>query len=398
MRRSAIDIHRYPLELELLTPLHIGAGGPALLFDYDVAWANRLLWVLDTERAIEERLSLEDIERGVEPRISRLLRREEYRQYARYTVGFGGELAEQPRELLPLVRDVEEQPYLPGSSLKGAFRTALAWALFSGQLRQAGGELARTTTGQAILRELREPRLRREQFARRLEIALFQSGERFDPNHDLLRALRPRDSATLDRNAAVAEQVGIYSLRNGRLVLRGPGNRWLVETLPQGTRLRLEIELDLGLFRSGEAGLPGERAGSLQLQGLLRACREFARALAQAEARFFRQAGPPSLAQFYDELLRRIEQAGLEEAYLQLGWGTGWTAKTVGLLLRGRPELAQIVQRLRLDRGRGSSPFPKTRRLVERGSRPLLPLGWVRIALASRDDRGRDRSREGGSA
>lgn len=398
MRRPAIDLSRYPLELELLTPLHIGAGGPALLFDYDVAWGNRLLWVLDTERAIEERVSLEDIERGIEPRISRLLRREEYRHYARYAVGFGGELAEQPRELLPLVRDIDEQPYLPGSSLKGAIRTALAYAAAAEQLRQAGGDLAKTPAGRAIARSLAAPRPRREWFAQQLEITLFQGGHSFDPNHDLLRALRPFDSAPLDRNAAVAEQVGIYSLRNGRLVLRRPGNRWLVETLPQGTRLPLEIELDLGLFRSGEAGLPAERAGSLQLQGLLRACREFARALAEAEARFYRQAGPPSLAQFYDELLRRIAQAGPGEAYLQLGWGTGWTAKTIGLLLRGRPELAQIVQQLRLDRGRGSNPFPKTRRLVEHGERPLLPLGWVRVTLVPRDERGVARSREGGSA
>ncbi len=382
MRRPAIDLSRHLLELEVLTPLHVGAGGSALLFDYDVAWAHRQLWVIDTERAIEERVSLEDIERGIEPRLSRLLRREEYRHYARYAVGFGGELTEQPRALLPLVRDVEERPYLPGSSLKGAIRTALTWALFSEQLRQAGGELTETRAGQAIVQELCEPRPRREQFARRLEIALFQGGGGFEPNHDLLRALRPCDSAPLGRNAAVAEQVGIYSLRNGRLALRGPGNRWLVETLPPGTRLRLEVELDHGLFRSGDAGLPAERAGSLRLQELLRACREFARALVEAEARFYRQAGPPSLAQFYEELLRRIAQAGPGEAYLQLGWGTGWTAKTVGLLLRGRPELAQIVQRLRLDRGRGSNPFPKTRRLVERGERPLLPLGWVRVTMS----------------
>ncbi len=383
MRRPATDLHRYHLDLEVLTPLHIGAGGPALLFDYDVAWANRLFWVLAIERAIEERLSLEDIERGVEPRISRLLRRDEYRHYARYTVGFGGELAEEPRELLPLARDVEERPYLPGSSLKGAIRTALAYALVAEQLQQAGGDLAETAAGQAIARSLDNPRARREWFARQLEIALFQGERSFDPNRDLLRALRPHDSPPLDRSAAVAEQVGIYALRNGQLRLRGPGNRWLVETLPEGTRFRLAVDAERGLFRSGQEGLPSALEARLTLERLLEDCRRFAAALARAEAVFYRQGNVQPLARFYAELQRRIEQAGPGEAYLQLGWGTGWTAKTIGLLLRGRPELTSLVQRFRLDRGRGSRPFPKTRRLVERGGRPALPLGWVRLRLLS---------------
>lgn len=203
MRRPAIEVHRHALELEVLTPLHVGAGGPALQFDYDVVWANRLFWALNTEQAIAERLSLEDIERGVEPRISHLVRRDEYRHYVRYTVEFSHEVNEAPRELLPLARDVDDRPYLPGSSLKGAARTALAYAFVADQLARAHGDLARTPVGQAIARALQRPR--REWFARPLEIALFQLGDRFDPNHDLLRALRVYDSPPIGHSDARAE-------------------------------------------------------------------------------------------------------------------------------------------------------------------------------------------------
>src|SRR5207302_1265906 len=113
----------------------------------------------------------------------------------------------------------------------------------------------------------------------------------------------------------------IYSLRDGQLAPKGPGYRWHVETLPEGARLEGTISLDEYPF--------GPRAQALAfherrewLAEWPRHCRAFAWALAEAEARFYADAGPRSVRDFYERLGERIERAGPDEAVVQLGWGT----------------------------------------------------------------------------
>jgi CRISPR type III-A-associated RAMP protein Csm5 len=86
--------------------------------------------------------------------------------------------------------------------------------------------------------------------------------------------------------------------------------------------------------------------------------------------------------------MQRIRQADrASEAYVQLGWGTGWRAKTIGPLLDlsvvedGQQTLDELVRRLRLDRTGRGRPFPRTLRLVERNGRPTMPLGWARLRI-----------------
>ena len=77
---------------------------------------------------------------------------------------------------------------------------------------------------------------------------------------------------------------------------------------------------------------------------------------------------------------------------LQIGWGTGYRAKTVTELLTNTELLAEedaglmmdLRKHYRLGRSRSQgdyydSEFPKTRRVLYDRQNPKSPLGWVQI-------------------
>lgn len=410
MRKTAIALRQYTIELETLTPVHIGAGGPPLLLNYDAALWRGMVWVFDVERVISERMTLDDIERGADPQINRLLRPEDYPAYARYRLPAPRAMSTQMRDILPLERDSTGHPYLPGSSLKGAIRTALLyWALRHRVESQRPQQATQHATPSPehepeylslIKRILEAQGLRREWAARDLEQAIFQRPtqqaqtehtgassqprKRFDPNHDLGRALRFSDSAPITTPSPAVEVIGIFAARNSR---SQPGNvtsRIFAEVLPAHTQATFILSIDEGLFGTDD-GLDESLHAFASPQYLLRASREFAYRLTKLEYDYAFSAQFSAIAAFYAELAQRIKQAPRNEAYLQIGWGTGWHAKTIGPLLKltqpGQELLAALITRFRLDRGRGSTPFPKTRRYIEQDGQPVLPLGWVRIRI-----------------
>ena len=393
--RPLLELRSYQLELEVLSPLHVGAGGPPLVGGYDVVADAKLgrYYLIDTERLISERMTAEQIAAGVDPKVENLITQGEWDAYARAVLaGPGGPtiapLVRQHWTLLPFQRDAHGRPYLPGSSLKGALRTALAYALLRDQLRmmEKAGQPVRFADTEAgrLLREQLQSGARREWFARPLETRLFQGSSAFDPNHDLLRAVRISDSEPLRADATVVEQVGIYRRNADKLTLLSDKHRWLVETLPEGTRLALRLDIDTGLF-GVQKGLSAEQRDQVGTPFLLHACREFAFRLASSQAA---TSGSDPTSKFFRELMQRIRQADRgSEAYVQLGWGTGWRAKTIGPLLDlsvvedGQQTLDELVRRLRLDRTGRGRPFPRTLRLVERNGRPTMPLGWARLRI-----------------
>src|SRR3712207_5282737 len=63
---------RWRLTVEVLSPVHIGSGGPPLHADYDYALRGGEVWVLDQDRALD-RLTEEQLARLGDARLSNLL-------------------------------------------------------------------------------------------------------------------------------------------------------------------------------------------------------------------------------------------------------------------------------------------------------------------------------------
>ena len=349
--------------IEVLSPVHVGSGEVLTRFDY--VWEDGWLYVLSLDRILAHpRVRAEEL--------AALMERGDF-DWGDYLRGRGIKLPDVARyrarctrdpakvlrrgDVREHIKDPRFRPYIPGSSIKGAIRTALAWAMIS-------------FGGYSIL--MRDIGYNPRYAARALEAILFGS----DPNHDLLRALRISDSEPLPS----AEQIVVmpsttYSLRDG-ILKPNTRLRIFVEALPIGTSMEGRWIIDKLLISDEVAKVLGLDQRRDWLKHTAEYCRHFAAKLIEGEIQFY--AGQPSIRRFYHQLTQRLD-AMEDNAFLaQIAWGTGWKAKTLGIAL-GPDLLQEIRRRFRL--GKRGMIFPKTRRLVGDVQNALLPFGWVSVRL-----------------
>ena len=272
------------------------------------------------------------------------------------------------------IKDVADRMYLPGSSLKGAIRSALAWDaahnLQAATLRLALQGNAKTA----------DDALEKEIFAgsarRRMN----------DTVRDVLRALHVGDSAPVTV-APDLLTVRIYRSQSATAPIA-------VEALPEGVELRATLQIERYPYESRVARSVidfGDWRRRLAPAELAAACRRRAARLIEGELAFFnRQTDAGEVTRFYTGLRRRLEHADRCTFLLPLGWGAGWRAKTLDDRLRDSPErdaaFVELVRRHRLKKHKSEmfkpgDPFPDTRKIIVRGTMPWRPMGWIEVRL-----------------
>jgi CRISPR-associated protein Csm5 len=275
-------------------------------------------------------------------------------------------------EIYEQIKDVADRPYLPGSSLKGAIRSALAWDYYD-RLPAA----KQRPDLQHDKREADNP----------INTALFQgnlAGER-KPNgvlRDVLRALHVGDSSATTALELLATQV--YP----------KGVPISIEAIPAGADMQATLQVERYMFEHRDARQVldfGEWQARLEPVALAASCRRRSAALIAGESDFFGNQ-VPELSRAYAELEQRLNTLDERSFLLPIGWGAGWRSKTLAERLRATPDreeaFVQTVQtfNLRKDKKRSYSfragdLFPATRKLVYQGSRPVQALGWVQVTI-----------------
>ena len=384
-----MDSRIYTATIETLSPLHIGTG-TSLLEKVDWIQSGNWVYVADQNRLLETVLERAQAERGgnemaviqaltgmtlSDLRSAGWLARDDFQADSplfRYRLR--GEPA--MNQIAEQIKDVYGQPYLPGSSLKGALRTVLA------------------VTGASKLKtDLRRPGRSRSWAAQPIERDIFGR----DPNHDLLRALQVSDSAPVEAKQLRLERVNVFPTAGRTSYGRSRGLDLDVEALRKGTMLQATIKIDGTLFgddtplgRMVESELRFGKRRSW-LFNLPKWAKKWAGRRLVEEADFFgKKQGGKAVAAFYGQLAVIWDRMQENEFLLQVGWGTGWPSKTFGhLLQRDAKDFERLVRDYRLspqDRGRKTGdPFPKSRKLVRRGDSPTQPLGWVKVTLSPKE-------------
>ena len=212
-----------------------------------------------------------------------------------------------------------------------------------------------------------------------------------DPNHDLMRVVQVSDTAPIPIEALEMGVAWTVTLnRDGELVQKREGNReykTFVEQIRAEQTLDFSIKIDKSLFRPREKGELGysDRQEQVVCEELADVCNFVAKGLADAEAGFFADYNLDEIVNFYDALLKRLENLPDGAFVLPIGWGTGYRAKTVTELLTvDDDDLMNLRKHYRLGesrsrRGDYHPEFPKTRRVLYDRQRPKSPLGWVQI-------------------
>jgi CRISPR-associated protein Csm5 len=365
------------VEVKLLSPLHIGTGTD-LLLDYDVVPHAGRTYRVDEDVLLDQ--SLTRAEAGGPPAVNRVLAGRPARELLtladfaqprgplfRYTL-LGEPSARTPgSKVREQIKDVYDRLYLPGSSLKGALRTVLAWGFYVSEKRRPDlGALGPSRTWAA------QP----------LERDIFGA----NPNRDWLRALRVEDSQPVDpAGHLLLAAIRVYPTTK---VEAEGGLDVDVEAIKATTVFHTELIVDEYGFGEQTAERLGWQGKRNWLDRLPELARELAQDRLQIEASFFKEADITTVPrQFYSRLLELADGLPENEFVIQLGWGTGWESKTLGSKLLRQDE--QAFERLlstyhmtkELDREPGD-PFPTSRHLVlDQNREPAVPLGWTQVRL-----------------
>jgi CRISPR-associated protein Csm5 len=368
------DYQRFTLKVSTLTPLHIGSG-QTLLYEYDYAVYRNRTWRINDAALLEAQdvddLKATEVLARTPP--AQLLQDADYTEdspFFRYVIRGTPRSEKTGAQLQEQLKDVFDRPYLPGSSLKGALRTTLAWYGWKDlHLKPSAGRLGQ----------------RSEWAAQSYEHEIFGG----DPNHDFLRALQVEDSRPVDTSRLILINVDILNMEGGMGHNSIPVE---LEAVRGDTIFESTIKLDWALYSDWAKQNGLHLSGESWLRSLAKVVNEHARKQVERQLQWLKKANVPHLQSFYEQLYNA--RLSPHQFLLQLGWGTGWEDKTFGSHLQQDPAfMERILHDYRLSRARGrrvGDLFPLSRRIVVQATRapdgrlmkePRSPLGWVLVEM-----------------
>lgn len=318
----------------------------------------------------------------------------------------------EPSKIREQIKDVYNNLYIPGSSLKGAIRTALAWYWLE------SNEAERNKLKHSIYIYEKKP-------GEPVEEKIFGK----DPNYDILRGLQIGDSDTLplkdvisivetkvmnvcfERSEKKAKLKWLKSRYNS-VPSSSDATPTYVEAIDLGKTLAIPVRFNRWLLY-GEGGCNSKNEevpkeldflGRRELLSEIgKSCNKFAEFIIKREIDFFNLYGREDLAIYYkDKLLSQIPSDN-SSWLLQLGWGTGWSSKTFDNwfekysarnILRIHSNCGKEVDWDNKNKNYSCSyckvekltedaivkiQFPKTRKIGFENGQPTYPLGWVKI-------------------
>lgn len=375
------------IEIQLLTPVHIGSGrqwqGNAEYFYFQ---EEKKIAVVD-ETKVLQLIGSENIHQWLDaienPNASFLAYLKKRKQGLA-----SADLAEKHR-ILPLKGRITPQPqnamreqirsgngaaYIPGSSLKGAIRTAL----FAQALIERGRMLD--------YREIQNDRTKKIEHST-LQKNIFGA----DPNADWLRLLQVGDFYFEEQatHAAFCESLNEYGGKSPSYNMKNEV-RQLIEYLPAGATAQGWLRVPENLQKAIDQRLPfapkwqGKLSGhNLNLTKLFALLNAHTRRLVSDEIKGYEDVNLPEEAdEFVPELeniLNALDGCDANSCIIRLGWGTGYRTMTGDWVCR--EELVDddlyddIKSAARRTPKYNDFPLPKTRRMMLGG----VPLGFVKL-------------------
>lgn len=362
------------LAVEILTPVHVGSG-QELHCELDYVEQRGQVFVVDQNRTFDAIASGNaelDALQQANSKLSDLVKlAEAYHGYLLPCLS----KAPVPERIRACMKDAMFHPYLPGSSLKGAIRTALL------------AEWLRSNPSEATKRL---PRVNKSPKIAATDITKYAFGS--DPNKNLLRALHVGDAnfQTGDLRLADVRWLNVTKINDKEsakwrnMSNRRNENRWqdasgiYAEALSPASIAAVALQWDRFLLNDlncWKAPQHGLELLPTDFAGILTKLNKHAEYILRQEIEFFQRYRQETIVQRCKTLLQSVQQAD-NVAYLRLAWGSGWRGMT------GDWQDAETQKEMRGLYRLGKEQFetfPKTRRLAVQGD-PCLPLGWIKLS------------------
>lgn len=257
------------------------------------------------------------------------------------------------------------KPYIPGSSIKGALRTAILYNVISkGDMDQIYNLIRDGNRGSYI------------NFwdAQKFQNQFF-AGNKNDPKYSIMKFLQVSDTETIP-NPTIYSMVSLkvgqgrnewYS-RNGRTVIT------YAETIGVGRKLNFDLNSNYNPRVHQELGL-SDKENFLDIEKIKEFLFKFSRDYIDHEINFAQKYGVDYLEKFYLDL----EKINTKDSPLmRIGFGSGFLSTTIGLRLKEEdsPTYEKVRQTFRKSY---RFEFPKTRKITLLNKKPGKPLGWVKV-------------------
>ncbi|PMP61274.1 MAG: type III-A CRISPR-associated RAMP protein Csm5 [Sulfurihydrogenibium sp.] len=376
--------------LEILSPTHIGNGNKLNNWNYSYDEKQKILKVYDFDKVVQ---SLKDDKQRLSQLISSIKRNPHYQDLTNflkqdikplYTLNVSGSLKRRGKdgnlefkEVWEFIK-VNSNPYIPGSEIKGAIRTAILYHMLKNNeslkqellkgLKKLFEDLKKLQDETQREKEKKKLKSRAQQILEELENKVFSEGSK-DGKKDFMRFISVSD--TKPKNPEEALYVCDIKIINTSRSFFDPH-----ELLKVGQKFefRLDILWD-DLYRNYIV----KDFNFKSFKDIQAVCNEFANDLINHEIEFFSEnvygkekVDIKKVVDFYKGLKEKAKNGFL----LRLGKHQGFLSLTVNLIVKHSDEnLFKSIYPLLVHRGYGNNPA-KSRKLTFNDE----PLGWVLVS------------------
>lgn len=358
-------LKRYKVEIETIGPVHIGSGETIKKKEWLLDNRNSKAVIADTGKLfafLKKNRLLDEFEKfflGNSGNFQKWLNEhgifeKDYREFEKYTLDTSGvDLRDrQIRDIALCTKDAYGMPYIPGSSLKGAIRTAI----LAKKIKETGYHDPEIKDQIYSYRGRNKKRFLSNQ-SRNLNQEIFYTGD-FDQKNpknivnDIMRGIRVSDSTPIDcSNLTLCQKVDVNTRdkETNLPILR--------ECIKPGCIIGTELTIDTGIT--------------------------------DISCEYIRQAIKEFLADYNEMFLKYFRNETLYKgSFIYLGGGVGFASKTVtNQLLAGEPNRVKHIGEL-IDKTTGKSQHssnkdvnPHIVKLTEY-DRDLIQMGACSIEFA----------------
>lgn len=369
----------FKCKLEILSPLHIGTGDDLTPFDYFVRDSEVVVYNLQRLLAEDHKFAKDLLSKSEgfgsyrDYFLSNILSPEqiENEDYYFYTLSISERVKSELRRLGErqnkanincFIRSGNGLPYIPGSSIKGAIRTAYAYCLFK---KEKG------------LRESLLKRLWRES-KDIVDKLLFQQDSNLQAKGDVFRTLHIADTNGMPQNTSVEVSKTLSSRK-----LLGYVN--LFEILPPSTITFFFLNLQSQLKENYAQTLGWNLLEKypLTIERIPAYCREFYGDLIAFEKKHFinhpDQRVTRPITQFYANLEKTTLE--LNQCLMRIGQGGGFFGKTLAMLFVQVAgfDYANYIKKFGR-RSQSRSPQRSSRIIIDSNHRYPV-FGWAKVTF-----------------
>jgi len=364
-------IENYTYKIEALTPIVIGSGREKILTKLDYISEGNTIYVIDVDKLISS-LSFNEA-KDFSDRLIKFgnlkaaIKNIDFKRFLKYKIKCADRVND--REIrVTLTKDVNNYAYIPGSSIKGAIRTAIYYKVFNEAKENLKKEL------QKLMNEIfiKKPHKIKGD---KLLLKIFTSKEADQPHFDPLRFLRITDTKPLP----VYENTEVFRIE----LFKTYQKPTFAEGFIPNRLLFGEIYFDRVLWDSSYEIWRKEfkHLDLLNISVLSKVLNEFAERIIEHELKFAINHNLSNIETFYQNLKDELKKLSVDESIIRIGWGSGYFSTTLGLLFIEMNIFKDIRKAFRL--GKPGFEFPATRKFAFY-ERKLYPLGWAKITFQSK--------------